>query len=116
MTGWKKTRINLSVGGTADERVERDTEMDRQIGEDDEGRDRDVPTLPEITDRHGDLAVSQSVSHIHSWPHNSAGPNTHTHTHTMALLCVYVCVPNRSTISRYSGPTEGPRYPLPLHL
>ena len=97
------------TGGRADEREEEDTEMDRQIDEDDEQRDGDGPPPSQIMDRHGDLPVSQSVSHIHSRPHYSARS---ARTHTMALLCVClcVCVSTHRAISRYSGP------PPPLHV
>lgn len=75
-------------GGRTDERVEKDMEMDRQIDGDDEERGGDGLTPPEITDRHGDLSVSQSVSHIHSWPHYSALP--HPDTHNGSSVCVSI--------------------------
>lgn len=96
-------------GGRADERVEKDMEMDRQI-EDDEERNRGGLTPSKITDRHGDLPASQSVSHIHSWPHYGALPQPDTDNG--ASVCVYVCVRTHRAINRYSGPTKETPPPL----
>lgn len=102
-------------GGTTDERVEKDTKMDRQIDEDDEEHDKDVPPLSKITDHHGDLPASQSVSHIHSWPPNSTWP--HPDTHNGSSVCVYVCVsqtaaPLAGTLDRLRTHTA----PYPSHV
>lgn len=98
MESKKKTRKKKLIcgrarGGRADERVENDSEMNRQIDEDDEERDGDGPTPSKITDRHGDRPVNQSVSHIHSWPHYSAPPHPDMHKGSSVCLCVCVCLP-----------------------
>lgn len=119
VTERRKSEGGQARGGRADERVEKDTEMNRQIDEDDEERDGDGPTPSKITDRHGDRPVSQSVSHIHSWPHYSARPHPDSHNGSSVCVRVYlcVCVPTHRAISRYSGPTGEPTPPpLPLHV
>lgn len=82
-----------------------DGQTDRR---DDEERDRDGQTSSEIVDRHGDLPVNQSVNHIHSWPHYSAG-----RTQYLFCVCMDVCPCSRGPLT---GTLDQPKRPPHTHL
>lgn len=118
----KKLICGWARGGRVDDGVEK-RHGDEQT--DTPGRwrgDWEGPTPSEITDRQGDRPVSQSVSHIHSWPHYSVRPHPDTHNSSSVCqgVCVCVCVWD---FRRFPGPTGAPTspplpqiHPCPLHV